>query len=453
MRNFRKLVAATAVAVSASMALGTIASAESISGSGATFPQTFLASATTAYNASSGHSVSYANPGGGSTKGKTDFKAGLTDFGGTDSAVSSSQAASFGWTYIPYVAGGLSVAYRLDEIKGTTLQLKMATVAKIFSGKITKWNDPLILADMDDNTIWANSKKKSDAKGASVLWQNVSNTSTTVTVTLTPAALKSAKGKKIEIFNGGKKAIVSATVAAKGQIALALTTEVTKKYSIKVDGKEAAAFAHSTITMPDKSIIVTYRSDGSGTTNNFIKPLNAIDSTWTVNDSFTTAIPGGQASVTAMGAAFQGQSGSAAVSNYVADTNGSIGYTEVSFVTDATRAAKGMNSALIQNAAGKYTAPTSAAVSSMLADSDIDSKGFVTFNFKQTTNATAYQIVAVTYLLGKTAVSDKNAVVSDFAKWMLTTYAPASAESLGYAALTGAIYSVALNKAKTVNAG
>ena len=138
---------------------------------------------------------------------------------------------------------------------------------------------------------------------------------------------------------------------------------------------------------------------------------------------------------------------------YVADTNGSIGYTEVSFVTDASRAAKGMNSALIQNAAGKYTAPTSAAVSSMLADSDIDAKGFVTFNFKQTSNATAYSIVAVTYLLGKTAVSEKNAVVGDFAKWMLTTYAPANAESLGYAALTGALYSVAMNKAKTVNAG
>jgi len=453
MRNFRKLVAVTAVAVSASMALGTIASAESINGSGATFPQTFLASATTAYNAASGHTVSYANPGGGSSKGKADFKNGLTDFGGTDSSVTSSQAASFGWTYVPYIAGGISVAYRLDEIKGTTLQLKMATVAKIFSGKITKWNDPLILADMDDNPLWANSKKKSDAKGASVLWQNVSATSATVTVTLTPAALKSAKGKKIEIFNGGKKSVVSATVAKKGQIALALTTDVTKKYSIKLDGKEVASFAKSTLALPDKSIIVTYRSDGSGTTNNFIQPLKAIDSTWTVNDAFTTAIPGGQSSVTAMGASFQGQSGSAAVSNYIADTNGSIGYTEVSFVTDATRAAKGMVSALVQNAAGKYTAPTAAAVSSMLSASDIDAKGFVTFNFKQTTNATAYPIVAVTYLLGKTSVSAKNSVVSDFAQWMLTTFAPASAESLGYAALSGSLYSVALNKAKTVNAG
>ena len=48
---------------------------------------------------------------------------------------------------------------------------------------------------------------------------------------------------------------------------------------------------------------------------------------------------------------------------------------------------------LFQNAAGKYTAPTSAAVSSMIADSDIDAKGFVTFDFKQRTNTTAYQLL------------------------------------------------------------
>jgi len=89
----------------------------------------------------------------------------------------------------------------------------------------------------------------------------------------------------------------------------------------------------------------------------------------------------------------------------------------------------------------------------MISNSDIDAKGFVTFDFKQTTNATAYPIVAVTYILGKTQVTGKNAVVSDFVKWMLTTFAPSAAESLGYAPLSGALYSVALNKAKTINAG
>jgi ABC-type phosphate transport system substrate-binding protein len=139
------------------------------------------------------------------------------------------------------------------------------------------------------------------------------------------------------------------------------------------------------------------------------------------------------------------------VSNYIADNNGTIGYTEVSFVSDPTRAAKGMQSALIKNAAGIYVAPTAANASSMIANSTVDAKGFVTFDFKQTTNKTAYPVVAITYGLGKTAKSAKNAVVSDFFKWILNEYAPANAEALGYAPLTGAIKTAGLAKAAEVN--
>jgi len=453
MKSFRKVIATTALVVVGSMSVATMASAESISGSGATFPQTFQAAATVEYSKATGHTATYANPGGGSSKGKSDFFANLTDFGGSDSAVSSTQSGStaFSWVYVPYVAGATAVAYRLDEIKGSTLNLSIPTVAGIFGGTIKMWNDPAIVADMAANPIWANSTKKSAYKGASALWTPTSATAATVNITLTPAALKAAKGKKIEILED-KKSVKTATVAAKGQIAINLTTKVAA-YTVKVDGKEVAKFAQSTPTLPAKAITVVYRSDGSGTTNNFIKPLNAFSTKWTVNDAFTTAIPGGATAVAGFGAAFQGQSGSANVSNAIADTNGSIGYTEISFVTDATRAAKGMAAANIKNAAGKYVAPTSAATSSMIADSDIDSKGFVTFNFKQTTNTTAYPFVAVTYALGKTAVSSKSIVVSDYLKWTLNTYAPAAAESLGYAALTGALLTVAKNNAARVGSG
>ena len=453
MKSFRKVIATTALVVVGSMSVATMASAESISGSGATFPQTFQAAATVEYSKATGHTATYANPGGGSSKGKSDFFANLTDFGGSDSAVSSTQSGStaFSWVYVPYVAGATAVAYRLDEIKGSTLNLSIPTVAGIFGGTIKMWNDPAIVADMAANPIWANSAKKSAYKGASALWTPTSETAATLNITLTPAALKAAKGKKIEILED-KKSVKTATVAAKGQIAINLTTKVAA-YTVKVDGKEVAKFAQSTPTLPAKAITVVYRSDGSGTTNNFIKPMNALNSAWTINDAFTTAIPGGATAVAGFGAAFQGQSGSANVSNAIADTNGSIGYTEISFVTDATRAAKGMAAANIKNAAGKYVAPTSAAVSSMIADSDIDSKGFVTFNFKQTTNTTAYPFVAVTYALGKTAVSSKSIVVSDYLKWTLNTYAPAAAESLGYAALTGALLTVAKNNAARVGSG
>ncbi|MFM7493001.1 MAG: hypothetical protein ACKO2A_03715, partial [Acidimicrobiaceae bacterium] len=94
---------------------------------------------------------------------------------------------------------------------------------------------------------------------------------------------------------------------------------------------------------------------------------------------------------------------------------------------------------------------TASGASAFVAGSSIDSKGFVTFDYKQGTNTAAYPIVAVTYGLGKTAKSAKNAVVADFFTWILTTYSPANAESLGYAPLTGALKTAAEAQAKLVN--
>ena len=454
MRNIRKVVAAIGVSVVASLATSSVALAESASGSGATFPQNFLANATVNYNAKTGHNVTYANPGGGSTKGKSDFKANLTDFGGSDSAVTSAQAASFDWVYVPYVGGAISVAYRLDEIKGATLSLSSATVNGIFAGLITKWNDTNIAADMRANPAWSNSQKKSDLKGAQAQWQPVGPFAAQVTVSLIPSTLKSVKGKKVEVVDAGtKKAVGTATVGSKGELAVNVKGLNDKStYEVKVNGKTIAKYKRVSVTLPDKDITVVYRSDGSGTTNNFTNFLKMYaNEAWTTNDSFTTAIPGGSSKVASFGSRFQGQSGSANVSNYIADNNGTIGFTEVSFVTDSARAAKGMQSALIKNAAGIYTAPTAAAAASMIGGATIDAKGFVTFDYKQANNKTGYPIVAVTYLLGKTAKSAKNAIVADFAKWMIDDYGPASADALGYAPLAGAIKTAALAQVAKVN--
>jgi ABC-type phosphate transport system substrate-binding protein len=454
MRNIRKVVAAIGVSVVATFATTSVALAESASGSGATFPQNFLANATVNYNAKTGHNVTYANPGGGSTKGKSDFKANLTDFGGSDSAVTAAQAASFDWVYVPYVGGAISVAYRLDEIKGATLSLSATTVNGIFGGLITKWNDSNIAADMRANPAWANSQKKSGLKGAQAQWQPVGPFAAQVTVTMIPSTLKSVKGKRVEVVDAkAKKTIGTAVVGSKGELALNVRGLNDKStYEVKVNGKVIAKYNRVNVTLPDRNITVVYRSDGSGTTNNFTNFLKEYaNKDWTTNDSFTTAIPGGSSRVASFGSRFQGQSGSANVSNYIAGNNGTIGYTEVAFVTDSARAAKGMQSALIKNAAGIYTAPTAASAASMLGGSKIDAQGFVTFDYKQAKNKTAYPIVAVTYLLGKTAKSAKNAIVADFAKWMINDYGPTSADALGYAPLAGAIKTAALAQAAKIN--
>ena len=448
----KKLFSTMSLAVAGALAFGSVALAESINGSGATFPQQFQASATAAFNAATGHNASYANPGGGSSKGKSDFKANLTDFGGTDSAVTAAQAASFDWVYVPYVGGAIAVAYRLDELGGATLSLSPATINGIFGGTITKWNDPSIVNDLKSNPLWANSKKKSDLKGASALIANSVPGSATVTVSAIPNVFKTVKGKSVEVVDSKSKKVLKSATMSKAEVAITFGAKEGVKYSVNLAGKEIAVFSESTVSMPDKDITVVYRSDGSGTTNNFCNFMrNAANSDWITTDAFTSCIPGGSAKVASYGARFQGQSGSANVSNYVADNSGSIGYAEVSFVTDATRAAKGMKAANVRNAAGKYVAPTAAATSSFLSASTIDSVGFVTFDYKQTTNTTAYPIAAVTYALGKTAKSAKNAVVSEYLQWILNTFAPANAEALAYAPLTGTLRDKALEQAKLIN--
>ena len=453
MQKLRKPIVAIALALVGGLSTCTFALAESASGSGATFPQNFLASATVAYNAATGNNVTYANPGGGSSKGKSDFKGGLTDFGGSDSAVSAKQAAAFDWVYVPYVAGSIAIAYRLDEIKGTTLSLSPATINGIFGGTITKWNDPSIANDMKTNPAWANSQKKSALKGASSVWSTPSVNTALVTVTLIPSVLKAAKGKKVELYNDTKKkSVKSATIGTKGQISVSGTVDSASSYSVKVADKVVGKYSVMAVNLPDKAITVVYRAEGSGTTNNFCNFMkNSANSDWAINDAFSSCIPGGSAKVASLGSTFQGQTGSANLSNYVADKNGTIGYTEVSFVTDATRAAKGIQSANVKNAAGKFVGPTASAASAFISGASIDASGFVTFNFKQTTNTAAYPIVAVTYALGKTAKSAKGAIVSEFFTWVLSTYGPANADALGYAPLTGTMQTAGLAQAKKIN--
>jgi ABC-type phosphate transport system substrate-binding protein len=103
-----------------------------------------------------------------------------------------------------------------------------------------------------------------------------------------------------------------------------------------------------------------------------------------------------------------------------------------------------MKSANVRNAAGKFVAPTAAATSAFLSGSTVDDKGFVTFDYKQATNTAAYPVVAITYALAKTAKSAKNDVVKAYYDWILNTYAPANAEALAYAPLTGALKTAAL---------
>ncbi len=90
----------------------------------------------------------------GSPDGLTSFGNGLIDFAGTEAEFSAlgsgGQGDRRGYQYVPDVAGAIAVMYNVEDKAGRKvdyLHLSMRTIARIFTGDITKWSDPAISAD------------------------------------------------------------------------------------------------------------------------------------------------------------------------------------------------------------------------------------------------------------------------------------------------------------------
>jgi phosphate ABC transporter phosphate-binding protein len=93
--------------------------------------------------------------GTGSSDGRNQFRNGTVDFGVSEIPYGIRDGASIDdppprkFAYMPIVAGGTSFMYNLviGGHRVTNLRLSGDTVAKIFTGNITRWNDPAIKAD------------------------------------------------------------------------------------------------------------------------------------------------------------------------------------------------------------------------------------------------------------------------------------------------------------------
>lgn len=117
-----------------------------LNGSGSTFQQAFDTDAISQFDqAHSGVTINYA--GGGSGKGLNDLLSKLVDFAGTDAPIAATDLPKYvgGVLYFPTVAAPITLAYNVSGVKNLTLSAP--TIAKIFLGKITTWNDPAIAAD------------------------------------------------------------------------------------------------------------------------------------------------------------------------------------------------------------------------------------------------------------------------------------------------------------------
>ena len=108
-----------------------------------------------------GITVDY-NP-SGSTAGRKNFLNGTVDYAASDipfqfrpeDGSAPENPAPGSYAYIPVTAGGTSFIYnlRINGQRVTNLRLSGENVARIFTGQITKWNDPALVADNPGLTL------------------------------------------------------------------------------------------------------------------------------------------------------------------------------------------------------------------------------------------------------------------------------------------------------------
>ena len=182
--------------------------------------------------------------------------------------------------------------------------------------------------------------------------------------------------------------------------------------------------------LPATPITISYRSDSSGTTNNFLQYLNA----WApsifpkVQDDMGTAFPGGKPPANSVA----GRGNSGVMANVLAK-EGTIGYVDLGD-------AKGYPSARIQNAKGEFIAPSSASAAKNLANqTNVAANGLVKLNYKLAVTG-AYPISIFSYALARTDGKGPNGLgVRQFWDYTLAKCGPSRAASLGYVPVGGKV--------------
>jgi phosphate transport system substrate-binding protein len=116
--------------------------AATISGAGSTFVAPLVSQWISPIGAAYGIELQYSAIGSGG--GIAAITSRTVDFGASDAPLTSDQFnACNGCEQIPWALGGTSIMYNLPGVKNL-LHIDGPTLAKIFMGQITKWNDPAI---------------------------------------------------------------------------------------------------------------------------------------------------------------------------------------------------------------------------------------------------------------------------------------------------------------------
>jgi len=135
--NFVKTLVAAGLVAASTSAFGA-----DITGAGSTFIYPVLSQWADGFKKDSGSAVNYQSIGSGA--GIKQIQAKTVTFGATDKPLSVDQLEKDGLAQWPMVMGAIVPVVNIEGVKAGDMALDGGTLADIYSGKITKWDDPAI---------------------------------------------------------------------------------------------------------------------------------------------------------------------------------------------------------------------------------------------------------------------------------------------------------------------
>ena len=313
------ILAAGAIASIAQQALAT-----EVTGAGSSFVYPLLSQWSSDYATATGTRINYTSIGSGA--GIAQIKAATIDFGATDKPLPSDELAQFGLAQFPIIIGGVVPVVNIEGVGPGDLRLDGETLARIYLGAITHWNDPAIVA-----------------------------------------------------LNPGRK--------------------------LNAD-----------------PISVVHRSDGSGTTYNFVNYLSKVNAEWRskVGEGTSVQWPVGV-----------GGKGNEGVAAYVKQIKNSIGYVELEYALKTN-----MSYAAVKNHAGKFVLPGLESFEAAAASANWNEAKDFNIVITDAPGAEAWPIAASVFVIVYRQPKDpaRSKAAFEFFRWALEK-GQARAKELNYVAL------------------
>ncbi len=161
------------LALGAALVWAGAVSAQDVTGAGASFPAPIYAKWADAYNKATGARINYQSVGSGA--GIKQIKAKTVDFGASDMPLTDAELAKDGLVQFPTVIGGVVPVVNIKGVAPGQLKITGELLGEIYRAKVTKWNDPAIVAlnpgvALPDATIAV--VRRADGSGTSFIFTN-----------------------------------------------------------------------------------------------------------------------------------------------------------------------------------------------------------------------------------------------------------------------------------------